>query len=257
MRVFDETLKPRLQNGETLFGQFVQIPSPALVEIAGYTGFDLVVIDNEHGPAGIETTEHLIRAARCGGVPAVVRLTELNEKEILRTLDAGAAGIMVPMVNTVEEAERAVRAAKYPPRGTRGAATSTRAGGYTVFGGLGHLQASDASTLVILQIESVEALQNLDAIARVAGVDALFIGPSDLSASMGYPTNPGHPAVQAAMIDAVNRIRAAGIQAGLMVSSVADYRVWQERGARLITMGGTNIITAAMQSLTRAIKEQQ
>ena len=132
MNVIDTRLPALLRGRRPLLGMFVGTPAPALVEMCGHAGFDFVIIDNEHGPSGIESTERMIRAARAAGVIPVVRTLE---PDILRVLDIGASGIQVPQVNTAEQAARIVAAAKYPPVGTRGAAFSTRAAGFGFFGG--------------------------------------------------------------------------------------------------------------------------
>jgi len=137
--VIDTRLPGLLKGNKPLFGIFVGLASPAVVEMCGHAGFDFVIIDNEHGPASIETTEHLIRAARCANIIPIVRTLE---PEILRILDIGASAIQVPQVNTAEQARRIVAAAKYPPVGNRGAAFSPRAAGYGFFGGAAHAKTS-------------------------------------------------------------------------------------------------------------------
>lgn len=252
MPAFDNRFPGMLRSGRPCLGLFVNIPSPALVEMAGWAGFEFVVIDNEHGPAGFETTEHLIRAARCGGTLPVVRVSGTSPQEILKALDAGASGIQVPQVNSGEQAEAVVRAAKYPPRGGRGAAFSTRAGGYSLYGGPAHMGRSDDGTVVVIQVETVEAVANLDAILAVRGIDVVFIGPTDLSTSMGYPGNPGHPEVAAAINDCVRRISAAGSVPGLMVADGDAYRLWAGRSARYLTMNGAGIVAQALRTAAGA-----
>src|SRR5262252_8846504 len=169
MSVLDTRLPQLLRGAQPLAGMFVGIPSPALVEMCGHAGFDFVIIDNEHGPASLETTEHLIRAARCAGTIPVVRT---EEAEILRVLDAGASGVQVPAVNSAAQARRIVEACKYPPLGRRSAAFTTRAGGYTFFGGAAQIERANEGVAIILMIETAEALASVDEIAQVRGVDA-------------------------------------------------------------------------------------
>ncbi len=151
LSALDTRLPALLAGDKPLFGMFIGIASPAIVEMCGYAGFDFVVLDNEHGPASIETTEHMIRAARCANTIPVVRTLE---PDILRILDIGASAIQVPQVNTAEQARRIVAAAKYPPVGSRGAAFSPRAAGYGFFGGQPHAKASNEGTSVILMTET-------------------------------------------------------------------------------------------------------
>ena len=145
-------------------GVFVGILVPALVEMCGHAGFDFVIVDNEHGPAGIESTEHMVRAARGAGIIPVVRTVEAD---ILRILDIGASAIQVPQVNTAEQARRIVAAAKYPPVDKRGAALSTRAAGYGFFAGEAHITALNEGTSVIVMAETGAAIENIDEIVAV------------------------------------------------------------------------------------------
>ena len=254
MTVFDGRLAGYLKDGRPLIGIFMGLTSPALVEMAGHAGFDFVVIDNEHGPAGIETTEHMIRAASCAGIPPVVRVSGANQQEILRTLDVGAAGVQVPQVNTAEQARLVASAARYPPVGSRGTAYSTRAAGYGFFGGAPHVKASNEQTVVITHIETMEAVKNLDAMLQVQGIDVVFIGPTDLSVSMGHAGNPGHPEVQATIADCIRRITAASIVPGLMVANNEEFHRFAALGARYITVNITAIIGSGMKGVIAGTK---
>jgi 4-hydroxy-2-oxoheptanedioate aldolase len=249
MTVFDGRMAARLQQQRPLLGIFSAIPSPALIEMAGYAGFDFVVIDNEHGPAGIETTENLIRAARGADIPAIVRVSGANQQEILRTLDAGASGVQVPQVNTVEQARLVVSAAKYPPRGSRGVAFGMRAAGYGFFGGAAYVEAANNQTVVITHIETVEAVDNLNAMLEIAGLDVVFIGPTDLSVSMGHPGDPSHPVVQATIADCIRRIAASGRVPGLMLSSVEQVPTYANLGARYLTVNMGNVVGGALKAV--------
>ena len=254
MTVFDGRLPALLKEDRPLFGIFTSLPSPALVEIAGHAGFDFVVLDNEHGPAGIETTEHMIRAARCAGIVPIVRVSGANQQEILRTLDVGASGVQVPQVNTVEQARLVASAAKYPPVGSRGVAFGTRAAGFGFFGGSAYVQAANEQTVVVTHIETVEAVENLDAMLGVPGIDVFFIGPTDLSVSLGYPGNPGHPEVQSTIADCIRRIAAAGRAPGLMVANPDEFHTFAALGARYITVNIAGIIGAAMKAMVAGVK---
>lgn len=248
MTVFDGRLAARLQQPQPVIGIFSSIPSPALVEMAGYAGFDFVVIDNEHGPAGIETTEHLLRAARGAGIPAIVRVSGANQQEILRSLDVGASGVQVPQVNTVDQARLVVSAAKYPPLGNRGVAFGTRAAGYGFYGGADYVEAANNETVVITHVETMEAVDNLGATLEIPGIDVVFIGPTDLSVSMGHPGNPGHPAVQATIADSIRRIASAGRAPGLMLTSFEQMAQYTALGARYLTVNMATIVGASLKS---------
>ncbi|HYM48715.1 MAG TPA: aldolase/citrate lyase family protein [Burkholderiaceae bacterium] len=253
MSVIDTRLPALLKGDKPLVGMFMGITSPALVEMCGYAGFDFVVLDNEHGPASIETTEHLIRAAKCANVIPVVRTLE---PDILRVLDIGASAIQVPQVNTAEQARRIVAAAKYPPVGARGAAFSPRAAGYGFFGGAPHAKASNEGTSVILMMETREALGNLDEILAVPGVDALFIGPNDLSFSMGHAGNQKHPEVVTAIETAIRKIVQTKVAAGLMTMAIEDYHKYAALGARYLTTQIASVVGAALKSAVAAMRSQ-
>jgi 4-hydroxy-2-oxoheptanedioate aldolase len=251
MTVIDNRLPGLLRGDRPLFGIFAGIPSPALIEMCGHAGFDFVIIDNEHGPAGIETTEHLIRAARCAGIIPVVRTLE---SEILKVLDIGASAIQVPQVNTAEQASRIVAAAKYPPLGRRGVAFSTRASGYGFFGGADFCRASNDGTSVIVMVESPEAISNLDRIVAVPGIDAIFIGPNDLSFAMGYQGDQKHPEVVATIDATIARLVKAGMPTGLMTVLPDDFRKYASIGARYMTTVFSAVLAGAMRSAVAAVR---
>lgn len=251
MSVLDTRLPQLLRGAQPLAGMFVGIPSPALVEMCGHAGFDFVIIDNEHGPASLETTEHLIRAARCAGTIPVVRT---EEAEILRVLDAGASGVQVPAVNTAAQARRIVEACKYPPLGRRSAAFTTRAGGYTFFGGAAQIERANEGVAIILMIETAEALASVDEIAQVRGVDALFVGLSDLALSMGHPGDNMHPRVQEALQRIFQRAAEAGIAAGVLASSPMDFQRYSGLGARYLPMTMASLVAGALREAIAARK---
>jgi len=231
MNVIDTRLPALLRGERPLLGTFVGIPAPALVEMCGHAGLDFVIIDNEHGPAGIESTEAMIRAARAAGVIPVVRTLE---PDILRVLDVGASGIQVPQVNTPEQAARIVAAAKYPPVGARGAAFSTRAAGFGFFGGEQHVRDSNEGTAVIVMVETRAALAAIDAILAVPGIDAVFFGPNDLSFSLGFPGQMQHPEVIAAIEHGIARAIKAGVAPGVLALTPAEFHRWHKAGARYL-----------------------
>jgi 4-hydroxy-2-oxoheptanedioate aldolase len=248
MMSMEQSLGQRLSAGRALRGLFVSLPSPALVEMVGLAGFDFVVLDNEHGPAGLETTEQLVRAATSAGLPTIVRVSGVDQREILRSLDLGVAGVMAPQVNTPEQARTLASASRFPPEGTRGVAFSTRAAGYGFLGGAEYLQRTNEQLLVVGQIETSEALSHLDALLAVSGIDAWFIGPTDLAVSLGYPGQPTHPTVRTVITEALARIQQQGRIAGLMVTTVEDWHLFANLGARLITFPLTTVIATALRA---------
>ena len=245
MSALDTRLPALLRGTRPLLGMFVGLPAPSLVEMCGHAGFDFVIIDNEHGPASFETTEHMLRAAKASGVIPVVRTIEAD---ILRILDIGASAIQVPQVESADQARRIVAAAKYAPAGTRGAAFSTRAAGYGFFGDVRHVEASNSGTAVIVMAETRKAIDDIDAIVGVPGIDAVFFGPNDLSFSMGHPAQMKHPEVVAAIEHGVDRALAAGVAPGILVTSVDEFHQWAQRGARYLPMVITGLIGGAMRA---------
>jgi 4-hydroxy-2-oxoheptanedioate aldolase len=187
------------------------IPCPQIVEMVGKLGFDWVMIDCEHGSLSLESVELMVMAAEASGLVPIVRPQTSHPDAILQVLDRGALGVQVPHVNTAHDAQRAVESVKYYPMGQRGLAVSTRSSDY----GFGlsmadYVRQANEETLVCVQLEEVEALRNLDAILQVQGVDVFFVGPSDLSQSMGYPGQANAPAVRSAISRAFAAIKAAG-----------------------------------------------
>src|SRR3990170_2888988 len=193
--------KKKLRAGEPVFGVSVMIPSPQIVEIIGGAGFDWVLLDCEHGTLTLESVELMAMAAEACGITAIARPVTRSPEHILQVLDRGAMGVQVPHVDTAEEAGQVVAAVKYHPLGQRGLAAGTRAAVYDSHGTLAdHVKAANDATLIAIQIEEQAAIDNIDELLKVDDIDVFFIGPSDLSQSMGHPGNPRAPAVA----DAIN-----------------------------------------------------
>lgn len=245
------SLKRRIQSGQPLFGLIVKMPSTAIVEMSARAGFDFAVIDTEHGGADGDGLEHHVRAAESFGMRVLVRVGSHAPIDILRALDIGAAGIVVPHVRTQAEAARLVQAAYYPPRGSRGLATSTRAGDHSLLALDAHLQEAAEQTVIVAQIEDQAALAHLDAIATTPGIDVIFVSPSDLSMSLGHPGEFAHPAVQAAMDAIVQAARPASHAVlGAFAHDERDAENWVERGAQFIWFSATSLVA---QRLTQVI----
>jgi 4-hydroxy-2-oxoheptanedioate aldolase len=200
-----------LAEGRRVYGAWLLIPSTATPELAAYAGLDFVVIDNEHGAFNDETVGDMIRAAEAAGVAVFVRVVENSAGPILKVLNLGADGIIVPHVRSKEDAAAAVRAARYAPHGFRGQMTGRRRDGFGLIDAQEYLAAINNEIMVFLTIEDVEALDQLDEIARTPGVDVLVVGREDLAQSLGIPGQPGHERVAAG----VEQIRAAARSAGI------------------------------------------
>lgn len=229
-------LKRRLQAGETVIGPFAIVPSPTLIETLGHAGMDFVILDTEHGPLSIETCEDLCRAADSAGVAPIIRVGENHPWLILRALDIGSAGVQIPQINDVESARVAVHSAKYAPLGERGLSIFTRAGDYHAKGGEGHTDRANAETVVIVHIEGKRGLDNLDQILKVEGIDVFFLGPYDISQSLGIPGRVDHPRVQEAMREAAGKARALGKAVGSYARDVAMARQLMEMGVQYLSI---------------------
>ena len=238
------------------FGIFIMVPSPALVEIAGYVGFDFVVLDMEHGALGPESLEQMIRAAEVAGTSPIVRVTVNDRGLILRALDAGALGVLVPHVASVQAAQAAVSASKYPPEGFRGLSTTSRAGRHSLRGVRDHIEWSNREVLVAVQIEDAAALPEVDAIAAVPGIDVLFVGPSDLALSLGHPGQVDHPAVEEAIGRIFEAAKKSQREVGYFVRDVTGGKRMRDRGVRFLTFNSTLAMAQAFQELIRGIQER-
>ena len=229
--------KEKLLGGGTIYGVFCNLYSPMIVELIGHIGFDFVLVDAEHGPAGVESCEHMVRGADSVGVPLFIRIAMNIRQNILRYLDIGSQGVQLPMINTKEEAEGVVQAVKYPPQGRRGLA-AIRAADYGLKMSLkDYTLMANHELLTVVQIETVEAMKNLKEILTVDGIDVFFIGPTDLSTSMGYTAQANHPEVQAAIDEIVNLIRASGKIAGTIAYTDEALNKAKERGFQYIVHG--------------------
>lgn len=231
--------KQRIAAGEALLGTFLKTPHPHIVEVLALSGLDCVVIDAEHAPFDRRDIDACVMAARLGGLPALVRTPNNSPEQTLNALDCGADGVLVPHVRTAAEARAISNAAHYSVGGRdqgRGYAGSSRAAGYGTVPMPAHTAASAAKTVVIAQIEDAEALVEIDGIAAVAGIDALFVGRIDLTVSLGCES-PDDPAV----IAAVDRIVAACLAerrpVGMFLSRTSDVAIWREKGVTLFLLG--------------------
>lgn len=222
--------KERLLAGETQWGLWSSLASPVAAEALSLVGFDWMLFDTEHSPVEVAGLQPILQAAAVGTASAVARPAWNDKVLIKKLLDIGVQTVLVPFIETPEEAEAAVRATRYPPEGIRGVAGSTRASRYGMVPD--YLAKANSEICVLVQIETAQALGRLEEIAAVEGVDGVFIGPSDLSASMGHLGNPGHPDVQDAIRAAAGRIAAAGKVPGILATKADDalrYRDWGYR----------------------------
>ncbi len=249
------TTKAKLKAGQTVFGCFIRYPSASLVEVLGYQPWDFIVFDGEHGTIDPQDCENMVRAAELRGVTPIIRVTTNQPPIILRFMDSGAHGLHVPWVNTAAEAEAVVCSVKYQPRGIRGLAL-VRAADYGQTVSLGeYVQKANAETLVTIHIETATAVENLPEIVKIDGIDVIFIGPTDLSQSLGVPGQPQHPTVQAAIERIFDTVAGTDKAVGIMVPNIQAAKQWRERGARYITIGFESLLMPAVKEYLRAVRE--
>ena len=231
------SLKRKLAAGQVVYGPFMNCSYGAMIEIVGLAGFDFAIIDMEHGPLATQTAEDLCRAGLLGGLAPIVRVRKNDGPQIQRALDIGSAGVQIPQIETRADAELAVRSAKYVPLGMRGLSFYTRAGDYTINGIQGLTDQLNAEQLVIIHIEGVRGLENLAEIVQVPNLDVIFLGPYDLSQSLGIPGQVNDPRVTAGMQRAIEVIRAAGKWAGTFAADAPTAQRWVAAGAQYLSVG--------------------
>ena len=216
-----------------VLGPFSKSTDPAFVEIMGRSGFDFVVLDLEHGPNTVLSLQNLIRAAEVSGLLPIVRVKEDIPSLIGEVLDVGAGGIQVPKITCRRDVEEVVRVARFAPRGMRGVCRFVRAAGYSATDRYEYFaQAND--TVLILQLEGMDAVKNVDEILSVPGVDIIFIGPYDLSQSLGIPGEVDNPRVVEAMRTIVERCVRSRVTVGTFVDTIESARKWREAGVRYL-----------------------
>ncbi|MDF2724731.1 MAG: 2-keto-3-deoxy-L-rhamnonate aldolase [Paenibacillus sp.] len=255
--MFHNKLKARLHSsgGGTAYGVFIGFPSTQMVEMAAYNGFDAIVIDNEHGMLSAENVEHMVIAAELAGATPLVRVVSSDAGEILKALDRGAHGVHVPQVDTKEQALSVVDAVKYPPIGKRGAAFSMRAARYGTVPIHDYLPQANRETLVCIHIESDKAMGNLDEILSVPGIDMVYIGPTDLSVSLGYEGRIDHPEVMKA-IDAIYKTaKQFGVAVGIHTKDAKGARMRSDWGADYVSLTVTSLVNEAFSQYIKPLKE--
>lgn len=247
--------KEALAAGRPQIGLWVGLADGYVAEILAGAGYDWLLIDGEHAPNDVRSVLAQLQgiASAASALPhrsqPIVRVPVGETALIKQYLDIGAQTLLVPMVDTAGQAADLVRAMRYPPDGIRGMGSAlARASRWQAYPR--YLHEANAQTSLLVQAETVEAMRNLDAIAGTPGVDGIFIGPADLSASMGHVGNPGHPSVQAAIADGIARIRAAGKAAGILSTTEDQARKWLAAGALFVAVG---VDTVLLSNAARAL----
>jgi staphyloferrin B biosynthesis citrate synthase len=226
----------KLRAGEPIYGLFVSIPSPALVEIVGCAGYDFAILDTEHTLVSPQELENLIRAAEAVGLTALVRVPESDPGAILRALDAGAMGVVVPHIRSRADADSAIRAAKYAPAGMR-SLNGGRGPGFGRIELTDYVAMANAETMVVVMIEDAEAVEGIDDILTGGGIDMVLEGAADLSQSYGLTWQTRHPVVR----DAVRKVAQACVQHNVPFCAIPrtedDHVDWQAAGVTSFVLG--------------------
>jgi 2-keto-3-deoxy-L-rhamnonate aldolase RhmA len=253
---FENPIKRMIKQGKKVSGAWSQIASPMATEIMARAGFDFLMIDLEHGPSDIVALIAQCQAMNGSSAVPFVRAPWNDFVAIKRILDAGAYGVLIPYVNTKAEAEAAVSACKYPPHGIRGVAGSPRAAGYGQ-NIMNYLKYANEEVFIMTAVETPEAVANLDAILAVDSLDAIFIGPMDLSTSLGYFGNPNTPQVQAVIAEIEKKVLASGKALATISGSWQQANDLYKRGYQLVLMmaDGTALGSIAAERVAQFRKE--
>jgi 4-hydroxy-2-oxoheptanedioate aldolase len=248
-----QLFKDRLAKGEPVYGPFMKSLDAAFIECAGHAGFDFVILDMEHGPAGFPELQNLIRGAEAAGVLPIVRTCDSSETAISKALDLGAKGIQVPQIQSAREAEDVVKAAKYFPKGQRGVCRFVRAANYSSTPRNEYFEQANEA-LVILQVEGKQVIHHLDSILNVKGLDILFIGPYDLSQSLGVPGQVSHPTVIEAIHMITERAKEAGVVTGVFCDTFEAATLWRNAGIQYLSYSvDVGIFTEACRTIVNEL----
>lgn len=254
--IIDNRLKRKLKDGQRTAGAWLQLCSPIAAEIMADAGFDWLLIDMEHGHGDYQTLLAQLQAIDGSGVTPLVRVQGNDAMVIKRVLDLGAHGVVVPWVSSRDECATAVRACKYPPDGIRGMAGSHRAAGFGRFGPE-YWKRANSEVLVVVQIETREAVQDIDAMLAVPGVDVAFVGPADLSAALGHVGDARHPEVVEAIAAVERAARKADVALGTISRTWDDARALFQRGYQMVTLtSDATLLTQQAGLLARQFREE-
>jgi len=235
MELNRNAFKHAIAKGETQIGLWCSLCSPITAEIVSHSGFDWLLLDTEHSPNEVPDVLAQLQAVQAGTASAIVRPAWNDIVLIKRFLDIGAQSLLIPFVQTPEEARRAVEATRYPPAGIRGITGSGRASRYGRV--QDYLKNASREICLLVQVETRSALDQIEAIASVDGIDGVFIGPNDLAASFGHIGNWGHPEVQAALEEAARRLKKIGKPAGILTPNEEEAKRFIQWGYTFVAVG--------------------
>lgn len=244
--MLENAIRRKLDSGEAVFGCFLRQAEPSLAEFIALLGWDFVIFDGEHGTLEPRDVESLSRAVELAGSTPIARVPVNQPHDILRFLDTGIHGVHVPWVNSAEEATRAVHSVKYWPEGRRGLSGS-RASRWGIAEPIAdYTERANRETMVVIHIETIDAVEAIDDYVAIDGIDVLFIGPTDLSHSLGHPGDIDHPDV----VEAMERVRAAVVDSekvlGVFAGTPERVGAWREKGARYFATTTESLLKRGM-----------
>jgi len=247
-------VKQALREGKTVIGTMItEFRTPEIARMMAAAGFDFIFIDTEHSPFTLETVVDIVRACRAVDLVCLVRVPDAEYHLIARALDAGADGLMIPRVETREVVEQIIQAAKYPPWGVRGYGLRAITTNYEKAEVGDWIEWLNENTMIVIQIERKRAIENVDQLVSVRGVDAAFIGPHDLSISLGVPGQFDHPRMVEAIQRVVDTCKRHNIASGIHVRDLQKLLYWKERGVRMLTY--STDVNMIMSAATEAVEE--
>lgn len=229
-------LKKALHRGEGKLGTFVKLSNATAMEALGQAGLDFAIVDTEHAPSDQLSLEHVIRAADCAGLPTIVRVSCPSEEHILKALDLGASGVQLPGLETVEEVRQALKYTKYAPAGCRGLSFSQRSAGYGSLDKGTYMSQSNQGLINVVHIENKRMAEHVEELCGIEEIDVLFVGPMDISQSLGHPGEPGHPEVVKVVDRVLETCKKHGKPTGIFVGTPEAARKYLDRGVSYIAL---------------------
>lgn len=251
---FDNPVKDKLRNGKSVVGVFIPMPSPDVVEIVALAGFDFALLDAEHGRISPDDAYPMILAAEARDIPAFVRVGENDRQVVLKYLDLGVSGVMIPQTNTASLAREAVAGMRYAPAGLRGLA-----GGRTFDYGAGApmpelIDKINERVLSIVQFEHIDALPHVEEVLATPGLDVLFVGPTDLGQSMGHGGQYGHPEAERVIQQVVDAAAGTDVALAIVAPDVDTIKRRLEQGFRMIVPNVPGLLMKASRDMLGAIR---
>lgn len=249
-------LKERLKNHETVFGMFYKTNCPIVTEMIGWAGMDFIVADCEHSPLGYESVENIIRTAEGVGLSTIIRVPSASEEHIFHALDCGAEGVQIPNMKEVSEFKESTASCKYHPLGTRGLSRGTRncKFGFWNEAEKPYVEAANEKSLVVVHVENKEMADSIEEICQIPEIDVVFVGPADMSQSIGIPGKSKDPRVVEIATNVIKTAEKYGKAGGIFVTSEEDMKKYMDAGARYIIYSSDAALFAkGLKALTKQL----